>query len=450
MKLSIKSIIVLSLILFTQSTRQLFESMGKENHSLFGSNAPKTSNSLFGGSSRPSMNSMLNKNSPKPFPFLNNKPSMNSMNNDHHINFNQLGEKVVKSNSLLGGQKATNNSLFGAGNNKITNQVNNNKVSSTVLNNVQKPSLIPVSPKLPSIPVLNHQNTQVKLEKHEESILPKPQILLQKSEEKKPLPILNIQPSQPQKTEISIKDKIINSQKEIQKLKKDMSNLLEVNSKLKRRYDLTEKLQKKDDEFTSNIVSFIQKNEMKVKNLKNEIKHSKNEISSKLTEKEEELSRMYSSANESFKSLQKQLKEVEERITEIKSEEKTKFKEMKNKLDLDHLTVEKKLDVDGNAFVENTVSTNQVDLGNIKISSSDLVFYNENTKFIIGNEVISLRELVENMNVLSELENKCGEDLTKCKIVSKEEVARQQKKQEKILKDLKSLRAETEKILSHK
>jgi hypothetical protein len=52
------------------------------------------------------------------------------------------------------------------------------------------------------------------------------------------------------------------------------------------------------------------------------------------------------------------------------------------------------------------------------------------------------------LGLLEEVENKCGEDFSNCKIISKEEILEQKRKQEKILHDLKTLRMQTRIILN--
>jgi len=106
------------------------------------------------------------------------------------------------------------------------------------------------------------------------------------------------------------------------------------------------------------------------------------------------------------------------------------------------LSVNDKLDVNGVAYI-NKINTNLVDLGSIQISNNNLKFSNFNSKIMIGNEVITLKELVNIVFSFKNLQQKCGENLEKCRPVDEKYFEEQRNKEEEILINLKNLRKTT-------
>jgi len=101
---------------------------------------------------------------------------------------------------------------------------------------------------------------------------------------------------------------------------------------------------------------------------------------------------------------------------------------MKKRLVLDNLTVKNKLDVNGVAFI-NKVNTDNLSLGSIKINSNKLIFNNEGSKIMVGNDVITVKDFFNIVKTMKDLQSKCGENLEKCKPIDNEYLRQQERKE---------------------
>lgn len=234
---------------------------------------------------------------------------------------------------------------------------------------------------------------------------------------------------------------------ELKDLKKKVNSLLEMNSKLLRRLKVQNRENSKKKKFKRNVVSFIQKYDKDVNNLKQNIESSKNLVEDKLTAKDQEFKKLYESTSKNFEELQDEVQNVHHKLNQLQVKEKKHIDKLRSNLVLKDLSIDKKLEVDGIAFL-NKVNAQSIDLGNIKLDSNGLTFKNDNTKLILGNEVFTIGQLVTNMSNFKKLIEKCGENFENCKPVSQEIFRDQAAKQEAILESLKRLRADTTEVLT--
>lgn len=237
------------------------------------------------------------------------------------------------------------------------------------------------------------------------------------------------------------------TQKEIKELKSKVTMLMEINSKLSKKVKKNQKLKKQHKRISSDIVSFIQKNEGVVNNKKNEISKTKSQVEIKLSEKEKELKALYDKATSNFSQLQTRLEQLKSKLNSIKQTEANKEEDMKGKMELKNFEVKKRLDVDGSGMVNQNIVTKGIVLDSLKMDSDNVTFYNDNTKFIIGTEIINMKDIFKNYLLLEKLNKKCGIDMNQCKILSKEDLMASGKKQEKVLENLQMLNEEAEKII---
>ena len=96
----------------------------------------------------------------------------------------------------------------------------------------------------------------------------------------------------------------------------------------------------------------------------------------------------------------------------------------------------------------NKLSAKSLDIGNIKIDEHGINFSNENVKLIVGKEIITVGQLLNNLASFRKLINICGESFEKCKPVTDEILKDQAAKQHAILESLKKLRQETTQVLT--
>jgi len=234
---------------------------------------------------------------------------------------------------------------------------------------------------------------------------------------------------------------------ELKKLKRDVASLLEMNQKLFKKMKKTDKVNKKKTKFKKNVVSFIEKYDKDVSNLKKNIESSKDFVENKIVQKNEEFQKLYDSTEKNFEQLQVQVKDVQSKINMLETEETKKLAELHSNFSIKDLNINNKLDVEGISFM-NKLSAKSLDIGNIKIDEHGINFSNENVKLIVGKEIITVGQLLNNLASFRKLINICGESFEKCKPVTDEILKDQAAKQHAILESLKKLRQETTQVLT--
>jgi hypothetical protein len=328
-----------------------------------------------------------------------NTPSKKEPNHNlfETINFNQMNEKKVVTNSKTAKEES---SLFGtlsSSANKNTNKSSNDAVAKKIIKVGSTPA------KLMTPVIMTRPNN-------------KPDLLTK-------------------------------NESEINELKKKVNSLLEMNSKLMRRLNRQEKENAKKKKFKNNVVSFIHKYDKDVTSLKENIENSQNLVENKLTEKDEELKKLYQSTSKNFEELQGRVEKVHHKLNKLQMTERKQIEKLHTNLELQDIAVGEKLEVQGLAFL-NAINAKSIDLGNIRLDSNGVIFKNENTKLIVGKEVYTIGQLLNSMKKFNILMEKCGPDFGNCKPVSQQFLQDQAAKQEAILNSLKKLRSETTEILS--
>lgn len=249
-------------------------------------------------------------------------------------------------------------------------------------------------------------------------------------------------------TPIPVKNSVPqNNHSEIEVLKGKLSQLLKINIQLNDQLLKNQKIHKKDVKISNNIVNFMEKNSNSLKVLKNEIQYQKSAVKNELTGKALLLNNLDENINKNFEQLYEKIQIVQGKIKSIKAQQKNKLEELKTRMGLETLKIKNKLNVEGHAYINGKISTNSLDMGSLKIDSENVILNNENTKLILGNEVIGIKELAKNLELILSIQHKCGEDLARCKFISAEEVKGSQRKQERILREIQTLRKETEQII---
>lgn len=234
---------------------------------------------------------------------------------------------------------------------------------------------------------------------------------------------------------------------ELKKLKRDVASLLEMNQKLFKKMKKTDQVNKKKTKFKKNVVSFIEKYDKDVSNLKKNIESSKDFVENKIVQKNEEFQKLYDSTEKNFEQLQVQVKDVQSKINMLETEETKKLAELHSNFSIKDLNINNKLDVEGISFM-NKLSAKSLDIGNIKIDEHGINFSNENVKLIVGKQIITVGQLLNNLASFRKLINICGESFEKCKPVTDEILKDQAAKQHAILESLKKLRQETTQVLT--
>jgi hypothetical protein len=233
---------------------------------------------------------------------------------------------------------------------------------------------------------------------------------------------------------------------EIKELRYKTAVLIELNSKLTKKINNKRKLNRRNKRLSNDIVSFIQENEGPVSEIKNKMENKKNSLESELSDKESHFKSLYQQANTNFAALQNKLGDLGKLFEAVKTNEKASFDGIKDKLNVSEMKIKDKLDVEHNVNVEGNVFSKNIDLGSFRGDGNSLIFENENTKLIIGNRIIHSQDLLRNLQLIQKFNNKCGNDLSHCKILSRDDLVKRAMKQGKMLEDLKGLRLQLERL----
>lgn len=251
------------------------------------------------------------------------------------------------------------------------------------------------------------------------------------------------------KSEAKYQKNLAKNQKEIDKLKKKVTVLLQMNEKLMNKIKKSESSHNKSKKFNKNVVNFIQKYDSDVNTLKKNIESSKTLVENKITQKDMEFKKLYEDTNQQFGNLQNQIVDVGKKVNQIENEEEKKINQLHSNFSLKNLKVDDKLNVEGIAFI-NKVNAKGIDLGNIKLEPEQITFLNEKSKITVGKDSTSIGDVLNSVNAFRSLVAKCGENLEKCQPASEDLLKEQASKQEEILNRLKKLRNETTQILRKK
>jgi len=225
-------------------------------------------------------------------------------------------------------------------------------------------------------------------------------------------------------------------------LKSKIHILISKNKKLEEQVEYFDNLRSEKKQIINKMHHFAGKYEKEIKDISKSISNKNGIIQSTISEKSKRIEELYHSLLNSYKNLDSDIGAIKSKLVDLKATESKKFSEIQDKFSLNELSVNDKLDVNGVAYI-NKINTNLVDLGSIQISNNNLKFSNFNSKIMIGNEVITLKELVNIVFSFKNLQQKCGENLEKCRPVDEKYFEEQRNKEEEILINLKNLRKTT-------
>lgn len=232
--------------------------------------------------------------------------------------------------------------------------------------------------------------------------------------------------------------------KKIEKLRNHMHDIVKSNDKLTTKMNKHET--KRQNEINDSIIKFIQAYEQNVHNLKHELRHDKKQVKFEFAQKESQFSTNYEEANQLFLETKSNIQDMNQNLEKILQKQNENEKKIKNGLELDNLTIKNNLDVDGVLYAKK-IKAEQADLKDISINQSNIKV-GDNVKLQIGGQNIFLDGLIGNVDFVEKLQDYCGEDYSKCRLISQDDISEQDNKQENILKNLKKLRSETAEILN--
>jgi hypothetical protein len=417
MKFQTKIILLITACLFSHSLcqRGLFEAVAQDMDNSMQNGSGKKS-SLF-DDIKPRKDNKLSKQRVLP-----TQPS-GSLFESVGLNFNQVSEKIqVKNNKNVSNKnKSTNQmsgSLFSAftDKNKEKNELNEKSIFSSAIRKIgsKKSEIKNVVPGAAVQKKTSNINNNIS--KNKDTVI-----------------------SQPQQKNNDLAN-------EIKQLRYKTAILMELNSKLSKKVNKKRRLNRKNKRVSRNIVSFIQKHDGAVTKIKTKIENKQNSIKTELSNKEAQFNSLYQEANSNFSSLQAKLGDLSKLFEGVMNKENSQLNSLNEKLNLNEMKIKDKLDVGHNVIVDGKVISKNIDLASFRGDGDSLIFENEKTKLIIGNKIIHSRDLLKNLQLIQKFNNKCGDDLKQCKILTREDLIKRAMNHGKILEDLKGLRAQLERL----
>jgi hypothetical protein len=425
MKFITKSILLIT-VLLTQCFCQmgLFEAVSRDmdNYSIINEIGNKSS--IFEDRNKNNKNKINNQ---KILPKKNSASLFETVG----LNFNQVSEKI----------KDKNNNIVSK--NKNSNQINSSLFSAFSDKNKEKIELNNKSIFSNSIKKMTIKNSENKIKNDKTKYI---SLKLDNPIQKNISNIKNSNISNRKNFEIIQAQQNNNIANVIKQLRYKTAALIELNSKLSSKLNKKIRLNKMNKKVSRNIVSFIQKNDERVTKIKTKIENKQNLIKSNLSNKEIQFNTTYQEANQKFSILQGKLLDLSKLFEEIMNKDHIHLSSIKDSLKLNNMRIKDKLDVDQNVFVDGKVISKNIDLASFRGDGKSLIFENPNTKLIIGNKIIHSKDLIKNLELIQKFNNKCGDNLKLCKILSREDLVKRAMNHGKVLEDLKGLRAQIERL----
>jgi len=466
-------------ISFTQKNEQR-----DEKKSLFedsGNDQPKGKSLFEDGNDKPEKNSLFDDNKDSQESEMNKvmKKNIRSMNNsqDEKSLFGDDDEnnkpQVPGSKSLFGDdndnisinnkQKEQGKSLFDLGeelvkpqvklNDNIKAKVNlkakktskafeNDKI--TNIENKTNPSILQLTGKARKMNNNENQNLNKRVNKKDNNKIKNIKHNTQKYSEKKSSIKSEIKQSIPEK--IVDNTMLEESKSEIQKLKSKVYDLISLNKELMTEIEKKQKIKKKSLDLSDDLINLIQTSEAPLKEYKINLTKTQVKSEEKLARKEKQLKEIYTDMRRNLDNLVGNVDSTKKSLNEIKNDESLINGELKKNYITDSLAVLGNVEVEGRANAQ-AIKAENVDIGNIKIDLEKIAISNPQTEIIVGSEILSLKELVENLEILEKLNDRCGENMKDCLLYNDQLFENDMKRQNQIIMELKRLRKQTKDLI---
>merc|ERR1711957_490651 len=206
-----------------------------------------------------------------------------------------------------------------------------------------------------------------------------------------------------------LKEAIVEDKDEIEKLKAKVQNLLKMNKYLLNEVEERKNIKNLKKEASDDLVNLIQKSDSPINFMQKKVLKVQEIVQDKIAQKDSNLQNAH-------KILEKNLDLLVENIQN-----------------------------DGITYV-NTVRTEELDLGNLKLDVQKVLFNNPDSEIIVGSNILSLREMVDNMDLMEKLNTRCGVNMEKCIIYNEKVFEKEMANENRIIDGVKVLRKETLKM----
>jgi hypothetical protein len=243
----------------------------------------------------------------------------------------------------------------------------------------------------------------------------------------------------------ALKETLKEDEKEIEKLKAKVNSLMKMNKSLLEEMEKRKQIKTLSQEASEDLVNLIEKTKNPLNSIETQIKNTEENFKEKITQKDSEVKAEYTKLLKNLDFLLEKMQKAEKSLEEISRDEALVNGEVKKNYETDRLEVQENIQNDGVTNVD-AITSEEIDLGNMKIDLERILFNNPNSEIIVGSNVISLRELKENLEGMENLKRKCGEHLEKCSVYNGDALEKEIEKEDKIIDDVKVLRKETQKV----
>jgi hypothetical protein len=230
---------------------------------------------------------------------------------------------------------------------------------------------------------------------------------------------------------------------EIQKLKTKVLNLMKMNKNLLIELDKGTKIKKLENEASEDLIQLIQKSENPINFIQKKILKTSNIIQQKLNQKDIELKNQQKILTKNLDFLIEKIQKAKNSLVKMSNDSSLVNRETKKNYETDNLNVKENIQNDGITFV-NKVHTEGIDIGNLKFDIEKVLFNNPDSEIIVGSNILSLRELVVNMELMERLNLRCGENIEKCVIYNQEKYEEELANDNRIIEEIKYLRKDSQ------
>lgn len=239
-----------------------------------------------------------------------------------------------------------------------------------------------------------------------------------------------------------------NKKDEIEKLKSKISNLMNINSELLNEIEKKKKLKKKTLDISDELINLIEKRQEPITELQQRLQKTSAKASKKFEVKEAELKDIYDNVRQNLDHLLDNVSTAKNSLNKISSDESFLSGELKKNYDAEKIKVSENVGVDGLA-IATRINTDSIDIGNIKIDLEKINILNPNMEIIVGSNILSIRELMENLDIMERFQFRCGYNLENCVLYNNNKFNDDIERQNEILRDLKKLRKRTKKLINN-
>ncbi len=242
-----------------------------------------------------------------------------------------------------------------------------------------------------------------------------------------------------QKENVITESTLSESKSEIDKLKTKVLNLIHMNGELMKELDKKRKYKQKSVELSDDLINLIETNQTPLVEFEEKLKTTKENSESKLEKKQKELNMVYSDVRENLDKLVDKVETTRRLLDEFNEDEKLSNGELKKNFSTDSLSVLNNVEVEGQT-IANMINSESIDIGNIKIDLEKISIINPHYEIVVGSEVLSVKELIENMEILENLKKRCGENLENCVLNNEQNFKSDIERQNDIIEELTILR----------